>query len=56
MVMSPVGLGNKNHCAGEKQQQLADNRDPRVEAGTNISTIALSVAEGDEKGTQCLGV
>jgi hypothetical protein len=27
-----------------------------VEAGSNTSTVALRVAEGDEKGTQCLGV
>jgi hypothetical protein len=23
MVMSPVGLGTKNHCAGEDQQQFS---------------------------------
>jgi hypothetical protein len=28
----------------------------RVEAGSNTSTVALRVVEGDEKGTQCLGV
>jgi hypothetical protein len=28
----------------------------RVEAGSNISTVALRVVGGDEKGTQCLGV
>jgi hypothetical protein len=28
---------------------------PRVEAGSNTSTVALRVV-GDEKGTQCLGV
>jgi hypothetical protein len=27
-----------------------------VEAGSNTSTLALRVAGGDEKGTQCLGV
>jgi hypothetical protein len=27
-----------------------------VEAGSNTSTVALRVVEGDEKGTQCLGV
>jgi hypothetical protein len=27
----------------------------RVEAGSNISTVALRVVEGDEKGNQCLG-
>jgi hypothetical protein len=26
-----------------------------VEAGSNISTVALRAIEGDEKGTQCLG-
>jgi hypothetical protein len=29
---------------------------PRVEAGYNTSTVALQVAEGDEKGTRCPGV
>jgi hypothetical protein len=29
---------------------------PRVEAGSNTSTVALRVVRGDEKGTQCLGV
>jgi hypothetical protein len=28
----------------------------RVEAGSNTSTVALRVAGGDEKGTQCLEV
>jgi hypothetical protein len=28
----------------------------RAEAGSNTSTVALQVVEGDEKGTQCLGV
>jgi hypothetical protein len=28
----------------------------RVEAGSNTSTVAQRVVEGDEKGTQCLGV
>jgi hypothetical protein len=28
----------------------------RVEAGSNTSTVALRVVEGDENGTQCLGV
>jgi hypothetical protein len=27
-----------------------------VEAGSNISAVALRVVEGDEKRTQCLGV
>jgi hypothetical protein len=27
-----------------------------VEAGSNISTVALRIVGGDEKGTQCLGV
>jgi hypothetical protein len=27
-----------------------------VEEGTNTSTVTLRVVEGDEKGTQCLGV
>jgi hypothetical protein len=27
----------------------------RLEAGSNISTVALPVIEGDEEGTQCLG-
>jgi hypothetical protein len=27
-----------------------------VEAESNISTVALRVVGGDEKGTQCLGV
>jgi hypothetical protein len=27
-----------------------------MEAGSNISTEALRVIEGDEKGTQCLGL
>jgi hypothetical protein len=30
--------------------------DPRVEAGSKTSTVALRVVEDDEKGTQCLGV
>jgi hypothetical protein len=29
---------------------------PRVEAGSNTSTVALRVVGGDEKGTQCLRV
>jgi hypothetical protein len=29
---------------------------PRVGVGKKISTVALRVAEGDEKGTGCLGV
>jgi hypothetical protein len=28
---------------------------PRVEAGSNTSTVALRVVRGDEKGTQCRG-
>jgi hypothetical protein len=28
----------------------------RVEAGSNISTVALGVVEDGVKGTQCLGV
>jgi hypothetical protein len=28
----------------------------RVEAVSNTSIVALKVVEGDEKGTQCLGV
>jgi hypothetical protein len=28
----------------------------RVEAGSNTSTVALRVVEGDEKGTRCLEV
>jgi hypothetical protein len=30
--------------------------DSRVEAGRNISTVALRVVRGDGKGTQCPGV
>jgi hypothetical protein len=30
--------------------------EPRVEAGSNTSTVALRVVGGDKKGTQCLGV
>jgi hypothetical protein len=29
---------------------------PRVEAGSNTSIVTLQVVEGDEKGTQFLGV
>jgi hypothetical protein len=29
---------------------------PRLEARSNTSTVALRVVGGDEKGTQCLGV
>jgi hypothetical protein len=29
---------------------------PRVEAGSNTSTVALRVVGGEENGTQCLGV
>jgi hypothetical protein len=29
---------------------------PRVEAGSNTSTVALRVVKGDEKGIQSLGV
>jgi hypothetical protein len=29
--------------------------EPRVEAGSNTSTVALRVVGGDEKGTQCRG-
>jgi hypothetical protein len=29
---------------------------PRVEAGSNTSTVALLLVGDDEKGTQCLGV
>jgi hypothetical protein len=29
---------------------------PRVEEGSNTSTVALQVVGGDEKGTQCRGV
>jgi hypothetical protein len=28
----------------------------RVGVGSDISTVALRVVEGDEKGTQCLGL
>jgi hypothetical protein len=31
-------------------------RVPRLEAGSNTSTVALRVVGGDEKKTQCLGV
>jgi hypothetical protein len=31
-------------------------RAPRMEVGSNTSTVALQVVEGDVKGTQCLGV
>jgi hypothetical protein len=31
-------------------------REPRMEAGSNTSTVALRVVGGDEKGTQCLWV
>jgi hypothetical protein len=27
-----------------------------MEVGSNTSTVALQAVEGDEKGTQCLGV
>jgi hypothetical protein len=30
--------------------------EPRVEAGSNTSSVALRVVGGDEKGTQCLEV
>jgi hypothetical protein len=29
---------------------------PSVEAGSNTSTVALRIVQGDEKGTQCLRV
>jgi hypothetical protein len=29
---------------------------PRVEAGSNTSTVALLVVGGDKNGTQCLGI
>jgi hypothetical protein len=35
---------------------VAPTPEPRVEAGSNTSTVALRVVGGDEKGTQCLGV
>jgi hypothetical protein len=34
----------------------ASGEETRVEAGSNTFTVALRVVEGDEKGTQCLGV
>jgi hypothetical protein len=37
-------------------QDLAQNIPPPVEAGSNISTVALRVVGSNEKGTQCLGV
>jgi hypothetical protein len=29
---------------------------PRLDAGSNTSTVALQIIGGDDKGTQCLGV
>jgi hypothetical protein len=29
---------------------------PRVQTGSNTSTVSLRVVGGDDKGTQCLGV
>jgi hypothetical protein len=35
----------------------AECSEPRLEAGSNYtSTVALRVVDGDEKGSQCLGV
>jgi hypothetical protein len=34
MVMSPAGLGTKNNCAGERQQQFSSQSADRL--GTSI--------------------
>jgi hypothetical protein len=56
MAMSHSGLGIKKHCAAEDQQQFTRELVARVEAASNISTVALRVVGGNEKGTQCLWV
>jgi hypothetical protein len=40
----------------EKKLKLEETSSSLVEAGWNISTVALRVVGGDEKGTQCLGM
>jgi hypothetical protein len=39
-----------------KHGQSSSKEEPRVEASSNTSTVALRVVGGDENGTQCLGV
>jgi hypothetical protein len=49
--------GNGVFCSSAPRLYNQDNTiQARVEAGTNTSTVALRVEEGDEKGTQCLGL
>jgi hypothetical protein len=44
--------------AREQLCGYADFREmfPRMEAGSNTSTVVLRVVGGDEEGAQCLGV
>jgi hypothetical protein len=43
MVMSPVGLGPENDCAGEDQQQLETTDPSSHQRGCYIRTITASV-------------
>jgi hypothetical protein len=43
VVMSPMGLGNKNHCAGEDQQQFSsqsEENEKKREEGAGRDAIA----------------
>jgi hypothetical protein len=37
MILSPVGLGNEDHCAGEDQQQFNSHSAQSVEWGVSAS-------------------
>jgi hypothetical protein len=43
--MGPVGLGTKNHCAGEGQQQFSSQLSERVELGRPIEVGGEQVEE-----------
>jgi hypothetical protein len=48
MVMSPVGLGTKNHCAGEDQQQFSrvcsnDRPDLSSEGAPDIEKTVIDI-------------
>jgi hypothetical protein len=46
------------HCSVKlyREGQQDQNCEHYVEAGTNTSSIALQVVEGDKKGMLCLGI
>jgi hypothetical protein len=45
MVMSPLGLGTKNHCAGKGQQQFSSQSVKKnIKANYTVEKIAMSVS------------